>query len=658
MYTSLRMANLFRKGEVPLVDVYTAKKTHEAQPLGSRDRTLILLGKSGVGKSTLLNHIVGRTVVTENGPTLKKSQRVNGIESHDVKMGDRTLRVIDIPGLYHPSRMRRGSRRSRQSLERQCDLLMKDIQEGFNRAGPVVHAVGIVISMKQRLSTAAVQEMLKAIELFGISLSLVVLFFTHGNAIFEMSPHIEIEVGQQMQRRDQRFEDFIDQEHFPRIVIDLYRELEKRVVIVDKEDCDRHTFVYHLFDVIDSIREPLINPIIESDEGLLKRWKQEEEKRKMERQRARQDLEEAKSQMLVDKCSKVEAQHDEMCRRIEKLKEILSNVNLLLYFCYQQKNRSAIEGFVSNSRKLSSLNDRIMDNFARVCNNGAKREMREYIDAAQKLIQIREDMKKNFLTVADRIDNSFVASSVVKIGGNIAAIIEGVISAIGGGLTLGGITAPAGIPLLVIGAVLGVGGALVGAGGNIGDIVVNKQSQKKIEEWVMENNRKHQQLIDQYEEMESMFKNMEYIFQQSRQHVIECIFQSNEIEATDFQARSELVQKIIASWSKANALAIGSQVAGVRTGSAVARGVVGGVEASAEIGATVARTAAVATSSVLIGVSTLFVAADMAMLAKTAYDSSQFNKFNGTKLSRSYRAAAEEVSLTTDKLRLLATVKL
>ena len=650
------MAN--RRREVPLEDVRAAIQTHKAEPLESRDRTLLLLGRSGVGKSALLNHIVGGEVVTENGPQVKKSQRVNGIESHDAKMDDRTLRVIDIPGLYHPSRMRRGSRRSRESLERQCDILVKDIQEGFNRAGSVVHAVGIVISMEERLSTAAVREMLEAIELFAIRRSSIILFITHGNAIFDMSPRINIEMGQQEQLRLNRFREFIEQEYFPPIVLDLNRDLGERVVIVDKEDRDRDSFVNNLFGVI-NICVPIQNPIIESVESCMNERRQEEEKRKLEVEDARRKLEEMRSVGFHSLAITAEDEHKKLYNRFETLQKTLANLKHFLYYDNQQKSRRTTEAFVRNSRKLKFLDDKMNRKFLQVCHVDVKSKLGNYIRAVKELIETRENMKTKFLTVADRIDNSFIASTTVKIVGSATGIIGGVLGTIGGALTLGGITAPAGIPLIVLGAVLGVGGLMASAGGSIGSIVVDKRSQNKGEEWIKDSNSKHQQLINQYEELESMFKTMEDIFQQHRQIIIKSIFHSDEIVAADFEAKSELVQKIIASWSQANALAIGSQVAvaGVQTGAAVARGVVGGVEAGAEIGATVIRTAAVASSSILIGVSSLFLAADIALLAKAAFDSHEFNKSNGTKLSRSFRAVAEDIMLTTENLRPLAAIE-
>ena len=652
------MANGLKVREVPLENVHAAI---QAEPLRSQDRTLLLLGKTGVGKSTLLNHIVGEPVVTVNVPTKPKSERVDEIECYDAKLDpdDRTLRVIDIPGFYHPSRMRRGCRdESRETIERQCDLLIKDIQKGFNEAGRVVHAVGIVISMKRRLDDMDVQEMLDAIEIFGISWRSVVLFITHGNAIFDMSPRIKIKMGQEMQRQE-RFKKFIEQKRFPKIVSDLNRDLEGRVVIADKEDRDRYVFVNSLFKVIDTC-EPFGNKIIESVESSMNKRGQEDMNRILLMKDARNKLNMMKSQAFDDLLTKAEGKKGKMRDRREKLQKILANLKKSLYRCYQQNNRQTVEAFVTNSKKLKYLDDMMEQKFSKASCAGAKLKLREYIEAAKELIEMREDMKKKILINADRIDLAFKATVPVRIVGNTTALIGGVVATIGGGLSLGVITAPAGLPILGVGIGLGIIGAMAGAGGSLSDLAAKKVSLDGVENLIKASNKKHQQLIDQYKELELMLKNMDDIFQRHRQHIIKSIFQSDKILATDFQVSSELVQKIISSWSKANALILGSQVlsAGGGTGLAVTRGVVRGVEAGAEIGATVVAPAAIASSSVFIGFSTLFLAADIALLANAAYDSHQFNKSNVTKLSQLIRAVVEDIMPTTEKLRPLAAIKL
>ena len=266
-----------------------------------------------------------------------------------------------------------------------------------------------------------------------------------------------------------------------------------------------------------------------------------------------------------------------------------------------------------------------------------------------------------FREAADDLDKAFKRVAAAKIAGSGLGIAGGVLSIVGGGLILGGITAPAGIPILVVGAALGVGGGITGVGATIGDVVNNRRALKQANEWIRQGSELCKDLIKKYNDYHETLDTIMKEHGKSEEEIIKTTIGRNkksslEINAHELHRADKKVKYIISDWNRA--LEMGAEatatafVAGTRVAGAVTRGVVGGVEAGAEAGAAVARVAVQAAGGVIIGLSAVFMVVDLALISKTAYDLNKNKK--GTELAKKLRQAADDMEKETESLRPLA----
>ena len=266
-----------------------------------------------------------------------------------------------------------------------------------------------------------------------------------------------------------------------------------------------------------------------------------------------------------------------------------------------------------------------------------------------------------FREATDDLDKAFKSVAAAKIAGSGIAIAGGIVSIVGGGLLLGGVTAPAGIALLGVGAALGVGGGITGVGATIGDVVNNRRTLKRANEWIRQGSELYRELIKKYNDYH---KELDWIMKEygkSEEEVIETTFGSIkigslEINACELHRADGKIQSIISNWK--NVIKLGAEatatafVTGTRVAGAVSRGVVGGVEAGAKAGAAVVRVAVQVAGGVVIGLSAVFMVVDLALIGETAYDLNKNKK--GTELTKKLRQAADDMEKETESLRPLA----
>ena len=256
---------------------------------------------------------------------------------------------------------------------------------------------------------------------------------------------------------------------------------------------------------------------------------------------------------------------------------------------------------------------------------------------------------------ADDLDKAFKHVAAAKIVGNGLGIAAGIMSVVGAGLLLGGVTAPAGIALLGVGAALGVGGGITGVGATIGDVVNNRQTLKKANKWIRQGSELCKDLIGRYQDYHDAIKGINEEYRKSKEEVIKQIFL--EIDIEEFYRADDQALLAIKEWNKAlemgaeataTAFVTGTRVAGVVTPGVVSRGV--GV--GAETGAAVARVAVRGAGGVVIGLSAVFMVVDLVLIGKVAYDLNKNKK--GTELAKKLRQAADDMEEETAQLRPLA----
>jgi len=76
-----------------------SRKTYSPKPLGSEAIDIVLLGETGVGKSSLINLIVGKNVAAVSPDTVACTMTVN---VHTFEEKGRTFHLYDTPGLVDP----------------------------------------------------------------------------------------------------------------------------------------------------------------------------------------------------------------------------------------------------------------------------------------------------------------------------------------------------------------------------------------------------------------------------------------------------------------------------------------------------------------------------------------------------------------------------
>lgn len=273
-----------------------------------------------------------------------------------------------------------------------------------------------------------------------------------------------------------------------------------------------------------------------------------------------------------------------------------------------------------------------------------------YIQAARDLVQHREQGIEYFREAADQLDSHFKKVSTAKIVGSVTAVGGGVLSIIGGGLLLGGVTAPLGIAFLATGAGIGAAGGITGAGASIGDLIQKKKEIKRANMWIHDGRELCQKLIQVYDELEAEINNMRRLYPEIS--VDSLISDCLDVDVDHFREPWHSAELTIQSWR--DAMEIGTQgvadafATGTRV---VGAAVVGTVEATSEVGAAVSRVS-VAAAGVAVGLSAAFMVVDLFILARTAYG--VWKTGGKSELGNNLRAAADDFEIETKEIKGLS----
>ena len=209
-----------------------------------------------------------------------------------------------------------------------------------------------------------------------------------------------------------------------------------------------------------------------------------------------------------------------------------------------------------------------------------------YIQAVNNLIQHRDKGIAYFREAADDIDRAFKRAAAAKITGSGLGIAGGILGIVGGGLLLGGVTAPAGIPLMAISAVFGVSGAITGVGATIGDAVENRIAVKRANEWIHTCSDLCKDVIEKHRIYHDELERICQCYGKSGEDVIIGLSierKGLEVDASLFQDADDKATLIITEWIKA--LDVGSEgiATAVASGTRVAGEVVRGAFSQGEV---------------------------------------------------------------------------
>ena len=273
-----------------------------------------------------------------------------------------------------------------------------------------------------------------------------------------------------------------------------------------------------------------------------------------------------------------------------------------------------------------------------------------YLQTVRELVQHREQGTDYFREAAEQLDSHFKKVSAAKIVGSVAAVGGGMVSIVGGGLLLGGVTAPLGIALLVTGAGVGAAGGITGAGASIGDLIHRKREIKRANQWIHDGRELCLKLIRMYDDLETEINKARRLYPEIS--VDDLISDCLNVDVDQFKEPWQNAGFTIKAWK--DAIEIGTQgvadtfATGTRV---VGAAVVGTVEATTEVGAAVSRVG-VAAAGVAVGLSAAFMVVDLLILAKTAHG--VWKSKGKSELGNNLRAAADDFELETEELKGLA----
>lgn len=250
----------------------------------------------------------------------------------------------------------------------------------------------------------------------------------------------------------------------------------------------------------------------------------------------------------------------------------------------------------------------------------------------------------NWASEANKLEKNTAAARVAGYG---TAIGGGVVFAIGSGLLLGGVTAPAGIILIAIGGGVGATGSITAIAGCVTKLKMAKDLKKKAQQWLKENQSLCKALMNAHDHLMERKAHVERYYP-----YVNVDEKLADIFNADIPQALEGVNEIVGNWRKA--LVYGpeeavSLIAAAAGGSAtIAQGVIDGVDAGTEVAAIAAKaTAKLAGASVAVAFSAILIAVDIGLLAKASYDLHNSLKGKPTKLAKVMNELAAEVERET-----------
>ena len=453
-------------------------------------------------------------------------------------------------------------------------------------AGPEIHAVGLVVDINKRAGLN-IQSMIGLLRELKIDLKHVVVIFTHGDTLLENLKSTAMELEEKCTMRCELL-----QQHIMNLqcMVRLLANINDRFLVVENQQPnERDTIAYQLFECIDIIAaDPMINDTFRNSLHLL--------------------IEQTESEIV------------QITDDNEALNEQLWRVNEDESVLHEQENT------------LEALKGKIIQKFDEM--------KRNYVGDCTRVISNRDEGIVLLEKAADEIDKVVLRATAAKVAGFSAGIGGGVLFTVGTGLLFGGVTAPAGIALMVVGGAVGGAGSVTAIGGTIGQLVDRSKIIRRAKKWLAVNKTMCEKLINTHASLT-----------EEHAHIVEVFPCIN----TELPRGIITVGDIVNTWKdigKHSAEAAAELlVKAASNGVGVAQGVLEGIDVGAEVAALSAKTAAKVAGGVAIGLSGLVMIVDLGFLIKSSYDLHQVRTGNRTKLSTTLMELAEAVRDENNLLR-------
>ena len=379
----------------------------------------------------------------------------------------------------------------------------------------------------------------------------------------------------------------------------LLADVNHRFLVVENQQpSERDTIAHQLFRCIDSIADdPMTNDTFRNS---LQWWNEQQANRKQEEDELRdardelanlqadhelvkKDLEKLrlKRRCLKDGSSNVSSKRDKICEIEKTLAEIRLIESETDQFTTdnaevkEELRRVKEEERVLHEQEdtLKALEGKVMQTF--------DKKIKKYEDACTDVILERDEGIATLEKAAAEIDKVMKNTTIIaKVAVFSAGIAGEAFLTVGTVLLLGGITAAAGIPLMVVGGLVGGAGSATAIGGSIGQMVERNKILKQAKEWLEENKKMCQGLISAHEGLT-----------EEHDHIVElfpCI-NAELPKGTKDVGGIVNIWKDIGQHSAEDAALLVAKAAAAGSDLGVAQGVLEGIDAGAEVAALCAK---------------------------------------------------------------------
>ena len=536
-------------------------------------------------------------------------------------------------------------------LKKECDQMNAEFVKALLGAGNEIHAVGLVVNIQER-SGLQIQLMIGLLHELKVDLKHILVVFTHGDSILPTPPPTDLR-----KRCEKRYQ--LVPQHITGLdcLQSLVANVERRYLVVESlQLSERDIIVELLFEHIESMAaHPMTNDIFLNS---LQWWNEQQGNRerkerelkeakdklaKLRSEQAKTDVRKLRSKLryLKDECSDLSSKLD----KISEMKKILEDVHQVesdMTKCIADsvavnmelrtvnKEESVLHEQQSTLKKIECM---VMQNF--------EDKARIYTDTCRDVISHRDEGIAILWKAADEVD-ALKKATRANVTGFSAGIAGGAIFTIGAGLMLasGGISAPAAIPLLAIGGVVGAAGSVTAIRRTVRKIVKKKRIIKKTKPWLAGNKNRctnliriHADLTEEQNHIDELFPNL-----------------------AKFPKRAKQVDERVSVWSEIiqhsaeNAALV--VLLAASSGLGIAQGDLEGIECTAELAALGVKAGAKAAGGVVVGLSGLVILLDMGLLIKSGYKLDKVvRKGMRTKTAQALIDLAEAVRKENNSLR-------